>query len=759
MCRRFFSKGGFGLFVAWILVFSCVQLPAQGLKQVLDAITLPTSDPVAPKKEPSAFEQIAWVEGRILEARERVVLTKSEGFLTKIRSAGFPEDRTREIQRVASQAEDGWISSRNLLDLIVVRETVGLSDRDQPVLPENTTQALALERELIDLKDQVSRFDRDLALQSEVLVPAEREFQAASRDLAKLRNEAAGPLAATLQDRSDVLMVLASGRADSAQAEVFLQKWLGYLLQLDRSLYQGRIDTISKLLDDSGFSRIISLERAALEIARVGKVLPDLETEEDRLATVQAKSAERLAEARSRLSATTADSLTPDLQKQAQIAVEDFMLQNVFLGAARFRAFAARETINLWQFALELFNAPDLEKLERARRELSIMESNARRYVEGAQSSLSQAQADVEKWRQSLRTQDLSGEESARIEERIKKNQEAIEATVVARDDSMSLLALLTRFTLEIDTEIAAISAQRHWRVILGHFWQSIQGVWNFQLSSQGGRELTLGSIVTGLTALAMALILAKIVARRVAGMARNRLHLPGSRTHLFEKLTLYALSVFFVLMALQWLQIPITIFAFLGGALAVGIGFGSQNLINNFISGLLLLLEQKINVGDLVEVDGKFGRVTDLGSRCSSIRKADGVEILVPNSALLEKSVINWTLSDPHHRFDFPVGVAYGSDVELVMRTLQEALDAQPEILRAPASEVAFDNFGDSTLGFHVYYWVIVGSYNTRQIGTQLRVRIDRLFRERGIEMAFPQRVVHFAPKSPIQVLLDKES
>ena len=144
--------------------------------------------------------------------------------------------------------------------------------------------------------------------------------------------------------------------------------------------------------------------------------------------------------------------------------------------------------------------------------------------------------------------------------------------------------------------------------------------------------------------------------------------------------------------------------------------------------------------------------------SRCSSIRKFDGVEVLVPNSALLEKNVINWTLSDPNHRFDFPVGVAYGSDVDLVMRTLQEVLDSQPEILHDPASEVSFEAFGDSALGFHVYYWLVVGTHSAREIDTQLRIRIDRLFRERGIEMSFPQRDIHLIPSKPIPIRLERE-
>ena len=107
---------------------------------------------------------------------------------------------------------------------------------------------------------------------------------------------------------------------------------------------------------------------------------------------------------------------------------------------------------------------------------------------------------------------------------------------------------------------------------------------------------------------------------------------------------------------------------------MAIGVGFGAQTLMNNFISGLILLAEQRIKVGDLIEVDGHLGRVIDLGTRCSRVRKFDGVDVLVPNSYLLEKNVINWTLSDRHHRYDFVVGVSYGAPTEIVMKHAQSA-------------------------------------------------------------------------------------
>jgi small-conductance mechanosensitive channel len=424
----------------------------------------------------------------------------------------------------------------------------------------------------------------------------------------------------------------------------------------------------------------------------------------------------------------------------------------------RARSYTARHTSGLWKRVLEVLENINLETLEKVRGDLAIQLPTTRDLSDRAERFLSEKQDESEQWELDLRMPGLSPAERASLQDRIKKNQLLLEQFRLVRDESASLLALQNRLLEEVDAEIAAIAAQRRWSVILQNLWNRVEGIWNFQITSSGDREVTLGTILTAIVALALSLIAARIAARRISSMVERRLKLPGSRTHLVEKLTLYTLSVVFVLMVLQWLQIPLTIFALLGGALAVGIGFGSQNLINNFISGLLLLLEQKINVGDLVEVDGNFGRVTDLGSRCSSILKFDGVEVLVPNSALLEKNVVNWTLSDPTHRFDFPVGVAYGSDVDLVMRTLRESIEAQPEILREPAPEVSFENFGESTLDFHVYYWLEVGTHSARDVSTHLRLLIVRLFKERGIEIAFPQRDVHFISSKPIQVRLEKE-
>ena len=255
---------------------------------------------------------------------------------------------------------------------------------------------------------------------------------------------------------------------------------------------------------------------------------------------------------------------------------------------------------------------------------------------------------------------------------------------------------------------------------------------------------------------LAAGYIIAKTLARLVRARLGRRFSVEIARAAFLEKVTFYFLLVLVVFATLNWLRIPLTAFAFLGGAIAIGVGFGAQTLMNNFISGLILLAEQRIKVGDLIDVDGHLGRVVNLGTRCSRVRKFDGVDVLVPNSYLLEKNVVNWTLSDSHHRYDFNVGVAYGTPTELVMSTLTSALEAQSDVLKEPAAVVAFEAFGDNALTFHIYFWLDIGRSDALKVGTEIRLRIDRLCREASIEMAYPQRDIHLHAADPIAVRIE---
>ena len=155
---------------------------------------------------------------------------------------------------------------------------------------------------------------------------------------------------------------------------------------------------------------------------------------------------------------------------------------------------------------------------------------------------------------------------------------------------------------------------------------------------------------------------------------ATKRLKLGTNDAQLYTRLLTYLLFIGVLVSALVFVNIPLAVFTFFGGALAIGIGFGAQTLINNFISGLILMFDRTIRMGDMVEVDGHRGRVASIGMRSSSIKRFDGVEMLVPNSVFLQQNVINWTSSDPRARYSISVGVAYGSPTREVERVILQS-------------------------------------------------------------------------------------
>ncbi|GGE81116.1 MULTISPECIES: mechanosensitive ion channel family protein [Pseudoalteromonas] len=214
---------------------------------------------------------------------------------------------------------------------------------------------------------------------------------------------------------------------------------------------------------------------------------------------------------------------------------------------------------------------------------------------------------------------------------------------------------------------------------------------------------------------------------------------------HLFTRIYLVVTIAVLVFTSLEVLNIPLTAFAFVSGAIAIGVGFGAQNIINNFISGWILMWERPIRIGDFLEVGTAKGVVETINTRSTRIRRNDGVHMLVPNSQLLENTVTNWTLIDRNARSFVNVGVAYGSDVVLVEKLMKQILDEHPAILKTPASSVLFDDFADSSLTFSAIFWVCAESEAPlRQVRSELRFSIYKVFAENNITIAFPQRDIH---------------
>jgi small-conductance mechanosensitive channel len=184
-----------------------------------------------------------------------------------------------------------------------------------------------------------------------------------------------------------------------------------------------------------------------------------------------------------------------------------------------------------------------------------------------------------------------------------------------------------------------------------------------------------------------------------------------------------------------------LTVFA---GAVGVGVGFGLQNIASNFISGLVILAERPITIGDRVEVAGIAGQVQLIRARSTVIRTNDNITMIVPNTKFIDSPVTNWTYGDPRVRFRIPVGVAYGSDINKVQEALLAAGRENPNTLNDPGPSVFLDKFGESSIDFELVVWSSEMSYRPRRYRSDLNFAIEQKFREAGIEIAFPQRDIH---------------
>ena len=278
--------------------------------------------------------------------------------------------------------------------------------------------------------------------------------------------------------------------------------------------------------------------------------------------------------------------------------------------------------------------------------------------------------------------------------------------------------------------------------------------VWDYVLLTPAKNvHITVGTIVLGVLGIALSFIIARRISAFLSRAAERRFQLAVGHAVFVDKLAYYVLATLFTLTVLNWLSIPLTVFAFVGTALAIGVGFGTQTLMNSFISGIILLFERTVRVGDIIEVNGETGTVTQLGTRCSRVRKGNGVELIVPNSLFLSNTVVNWTLSDPNHCYEISVGLAYGTDSAQAIALLQRVVTEQPEVLKTPAPAVYFDSFGDSALTFTIVYWLATNGPNTRKVASDMRLKIDRLCREAGIEIPFPQRDVNLHAAQPLEI------
>jgi len=284
----------------------------------------------------------------------------------------------------------------------------------------------------------------------------------------------------------------------------------------------------------------------------------------------------------------------------------------------------------------------------------------------------------------------------------------------------------------------ASLSVFGLWDPVVDRLGTALERTW-----SLGELEISMGDVLAFVVGVLLALYVSRAIRFVLNEEILVRLPWPAGAKSTTATLVYYAALAGGLLMAFAAAGVETTQFAIVAGALGVGIGFGLQNVVNNFVSGLILMFERPIQPGDIIDVDTLQGRVVEIGLRATRIKTWEGAEVVVPNGTLLSGNLINWTLSDSSRRIDVHVGVAYGSDARKVLEVLTDVARRQPLAMEEPEPTVVFSGFGDSSLNFTVRFWI-------RDANTILAARtggyvdVYEALATAGIEIPFPQRDLH---------------
>jgi small-conductance mechanosensitive channel len=271
----------------------------------------------------------------------------------------------------------------------------------------------------------------------------------------------------------------------------------------------------------------------------------------------------------------------------------------------------------------------------------------------------------------------------------------------------------------------------------------------NYALIDKEDFDITVYEVLISLLVLVIASLLIRALSRIFRRREEGKFLDPG-RSHAIFQVLKYVIWVAAILIAFETIGIKLTLLLAGSAALLVGLGLGLQEIFKDIMSGVAILFEGSLKVGDVVEIqEGLVGKVVEIGLRTSKIETRDNIVMVVPNSKFVTDIVINWSHIEKRTRFHVDVGVAYGSDVDKVTRILLECAQNQEKISSSPKPFVRFNDFGDSSLDFQLFFWS-TETFRVEFIKSEIRYKIDAAFRAEGVHIPFPQRDVHIRSQPP---------
>ena len=323
------------------------------------------------------------------------------------------------------------------------------------------------------------------------------------------------------------------------------------------------------------------------------------------------------------------------------------------------------------------------------------------------------------------------------------ENYRKIVSEIFNRYESLvpNAILMLQRLNTEANDNISALRIAEK---VSSFSKDTVMGFLNTELWQGEGYSVTVSKLIIAVVVFLSSFFLSSWGSHWIKRRMINRFKASITAANGVQRISFYILWVAFALIALNIVKIPLTAFAFMGGAFAVGLGFGMQNIFNNLISGFIVIFSRPFKVNDIVDVAGIQGTVEDIGSRSTTIKTWDGFDVVMPNRYFLENSVTNWTKTDLRKREILKVGVSYDADSREVEKILMDIVTEHSQVLKYPAPFVIFRNFGDSSLEFEVYYWIELRKSSGIKVSSDLRHHIAAVFKREGINIPYPQRDIH---------------
>ena len=739
--------------------------------------------PVATKAAPAATEaisakdpqqELADAQGRLRDTQDTLKRIQDQLDQTTL-AVNARNDLLKQFNlrqtladRYAQQID--YLKQLQVLDQKIVDAK---QQRDSWVPPAGTApwsvvDGDVIRNEMLVYGARITQLGKESAALSEQLIGLSREKADSESRLRQLQEKADKTSDADRQGLDDVRGRLALQTAVLVRTDLERR-----VKDKDRALLEVRQETASRTWDYFGGRFILPPDVLASAKADL-QVVIDRGRDEELMALARSEAAmARLSKAQSafqRLDQAKASARQiADARAVLDIAQADE-------SAARSEVDRLRQLIEIGGYGLQVWDARAVI-YENPRPDATRLEDIAQRVIAG----LIRIRQAREFLQQSLTTRE---QEAFDLREALQLTKSALDRKVIAArlasanaqtDSARSILAALDKFEqylTVIQSELGVYSQDRTFGERLTDYWQRLLGIskkiWQYELFTvddvllvdnrevKTTRGVTVGKSVGAIGILIFGFLLVSWLIRSAIGLAERRIGLKSSAaTQIRRWLTVVATATLIIL-SFNLVQIPLSVFAFLGGALAIGAGFGTQNLIKNLISGLMLLIERPIRMGDLVEVDGIKGRVTSIGIRFSTIHSSDGVDTLIPNSELVEKKLVNWTYSNPDARREIRVGVAYGADSVLVKNLIKNAALAHPDVMMQPEPTVVLDDLGDSALIFSLRYWIRLGAgTDGREVDSDLRCEILDKLASAGIDVPYPQRDVRLSVAQPLPVAL----